>query len=341
MDRARSRANPSTLFQHRDVLIGFRSTYVPKPEGDAGPQSYAVRCSFHPPSTPPSIEVRRSLQKRYGRDFCRAQRKPARLPRSPPHPVASPPRPAAATGLTTPGPPSRRHVRSHSLTMLTLGKHPPQPNDTTTRHDHPTPGKHMRSRSFSISELTVSHLLDPPPPSPPKTSANPRINLKWRTFGEHLWHEKSKMLLNALILTPPRHLYIERKNEVQNPLFHDDGPCHSGVPTRCSIDDGTNLDSFIAGYFRNMSTAKPERRESRRRSSTIKRTSVRETTEAKWSRWRRYPENKRPEWTSLASPIHSMPTSMRRSGGVPYTDFLAHGNSYRQRAGLKALVRQS
>ncbi|RQM23296.1 hypothetical protein B5M09_000708 [Aphanomyces astaci] len=211
--------------------------------------------------------------------------------------------------------------------MLTLGEsHPPSTSTVNEASPHPTtPAKHTRSRSFSISELTVSHLLDDAPP-PPKTVGNPRVKTKWKTLGEHLWHQKSKMLLNALILTPPRHLYIERKNEVQNPLVHDGEP-----PSISNTDDNTNFDTFIAGYFRNMSfTAKPLQTQPNRRRSSTNTINRRESTETKWSRWRRYPPNKRPEWPATS------PTKRHLSGGrVSYADYLAHGNSYRQRAGLK------
>ncbi|KAF0697368.1 Aste57867_11920 [Aphanomyces stellatus] len=334
---------PPTQFQHRDDLIGFRSTYIPKPEGKAGPQSYHVRDSFHF-ADPPSIDTRRSLHGLYGREFCRSQRKRKQLraaapPLCPPSPVAVavvvPPVPAAAVH-------GRKHIRSHSLTTLPVDQLSALVPPSSPMGGGGGRHVHARSRSFSISEMTVSQLLGPPPspPPPPADTRTSRAKLKWKQLSEHLWHEKSKLLLNALVLTPPRHLYIERKNEVQNPLLVHDAPPLASSCRSIDSDTGRNFDSFIAGYFRNLSTTTPAsgRRRSRlRREShlTSQQPPAAETTETKWARWRQYPREKRRPWPQ---PTDATENETQTSGGVRYGEFLAQGNSYRQRAALKMRV---
>ncbi|CAK4078448.1 unnamed protein product [Aphanomyces euteiches] len=298
-------ATPPTQFQHRDELIGYRSSYIPKPESRAGPQSYDVRCSFDR-TPPPSIEIRRCIHLLYGRDFCRAQRKCKDehvVALSPPPPQPSP-HPAA----------QRKHVRSHSLTTLI------PPGEALA-----SPPGHMRSRSFSISDLNVSKLLLPEPE--PEVKHKSKTSTKWKKLGEHLWHEKSKMLLNALLFTPPRHPYIERRNEVQNPLFHDH-QCNSCQSSAVSNTTKTNFDSFIAGYFRNTSTQGSVH--SQAKSPDTK------TTQSKWAKWRQYPSDKRPQWTSNSPSRIDRKAAKRSSSTVTYSDFLAKTNSYTRRASLKA-----
>ncbi|CAK4664491.1 unnamed protein product [Aphanomyces euteiches] len=135
------------------------------------------------------------------------------------------------------------------------------------------------------------------------------------------------MLLNALLFTPPRHPYIERRNEVQNPLFHDH-QCNSCQSSAVSNTTKTNFDSFIAGYFRNTSTQGSVR--SQAKSPDTK------TTQSKWAKWRQYPSDKRPQWTSNSPSRIDRKAAKRSSSTVTYSDFLAKTNSYTRRASLKA-----